>query len=668
MHVGILAGLLLAVVAMAQTKLTYPQPRRSDQIDSYFGDKVADPYRWLEDTDSAETAAWVQAENKLTYSYLDSIPERETIRRKMTALYDSERYADPLQVNGRYFYRHNTGLQNQNIFYVQDGLSAKARVLIDPNTLSADGTAAVDGFVVNKDATLVAYAVAQAGSDWSVWKIRDIKTATDRPDVIRWTKFSSIAWLPDASGFYYARYPEPNKGSDLTQANQDQKVYFHKLGDDQAADVLVYERPDQKDLHFAPEITDDGRYLLIYTSTGASDDNGLLVRDLRSKDTKFLTLVDEIKAKYQVIGNTGSLLYVLSNDNAPMARVITIDLAHPEPARWSVVVPEAKQLLQDAHMASGKFVLAYLQDAHSVARVYDNAGKLLRDVEMPGLGTAEWSPSRQTDTELFFSYADFITPLALYRYDVATGKTELFHRSKLNFDSSRYEVRQMFYASKDGTRIPMFVISRKNLPLDGQNPTLLYGYGGFNIPSVPGFRPRVITWLQMGGVYVVANLRGGSEYGEAWHKAGTKLQKQNVFDDFVSAAQYLIAQRITSTPKLAIEGRSNGGLLVGAVLESASGTVRCCPARRRRNGHAALSEVHCRPRVDLRLRFVRRSRRIQSSARVLAAAQHPRRRALSAYVHSDGRSRRSRGAGPQLQIRRHAATRSGWRCAGIDTH
>jgi prolyl oligopeptidase len=564
---------LLASTLMGQTKLTYPDARRSGQMDTYFGDKVADPYRWLEDTDSPETAAWVQAENKVTFSYLDQIPEREKIRRKITALYDYERYAAPQQVNGRYFYTHNTGLQNQNIFFVQDGLTAQARVLIDPNTLSSDGTAAVDGFVVNKDATLAAYALAQAGSDWSIWKIRDVKTGADRTDILRWTKFSSIAWLPDSSAFYYARYPEPTKGSDLTQANQNEKVYLHTLGDEQSKDRLIYERNDQPDLHFAPTISDDGRYLVIYTSSGASEDNGLLLMDLQDSNPRFRTLVDQIDAKYSVIGNQGSVFYLLTNKQAPMGRVIGVDIqrARANLVNAPVIVPEGKELLSEALMVSNQLVLGYLKDAHSVARAYSLDGKLMRDIPMPGLGTAAWSSARQTDKELFFTYADFTTPTALYRYDVASGKIDMFRSSKLNFDNRQFEARQVFYPSKDGTRIPMFLIYKKGLKLDGQNPTILYGYGGFNIPLVPAFHASVIGWLQMGGLYAVANLRGGSEYGEEWHKAGTKLQKQNVFDDFAAAAHFLIDQHFTSTPKLAIDGRSNGGLLVGAVLNQNPG-------------------------------------------------------------------------------------------------
>ena len=551
-----LAGVLGAFV--------YPPARRSDQIDTYFGEKVADPYRWLEDPDSPETRAWIKAENQLTFSYLDRVPQREPIRRRLTQLYQYERFASPLMVGGRYFYSHNTGLQNQNVYFVQDRVDAAPRLLLDPNTLSNDGTAAVDGFVVNRDASLVAYAVAQAGSDWSTWKIRDIATAQDRPDTLRWTKFSSIAWTRDNTGFYYARYPEPRAGRDLTQASENQKVYFHKLGDDQSRDQLIYERPDQKNLMFAPHITDDGRYLILITSTGASNDNGVLYRDLRDPQSKITPLIDKIEARYDLLGNDGSRFYFFSNKNAPLGRITAVDVT--QPSDWRVLVPEQAETLNQAAYADGRFFLSFLKDAHSVARVYSLGGKLQREVSMPGIGTIDLAASRQEQKELLFTYTDFLTPLALYRYDLATGRTILFHDSQLSFDPKQFEARQSFYASKDGTRVPMFMIYRKGLKLNGQNPTLLYGYGGFNIPLLPGFQARIITWLEMGGVYVVANLRGGSEYGEAWHQAGIKLHKQNVFDDFIAAAQYLIDQHVTSTPKLAIDGRSNGGLLVGAVL------------------------------------------------------------------------------------------------------
>lgn len=555
--------LALAVVAGA---FTYPPARRSDQIDTYFGEKVADPYRWLEDADSPETRAWVTAENQLTFAYLDKIPQREPIRRRLTALYQYERFAAPLLVNGRYFYSRNTGLQNQNIIFVQDGIHAAPRMLIDPNTLSSDGTAAVDGFAVNHNASLVAYAVAQAGSDWSTWKIRDITTGQDRPDTLQWTKFSTIGWTPDGTGLYYARFPEPRPGADLTQASENQKVYFHKLGDPQSQDRLIYERPDEKHLMFAPYVTEDGRYLILFTSTGASDDNGVLYRDLKDTQGKLMPLIEPIEAKYDLLGNEGSHFYFFSTKAAPLGRVIDIDVTHPEASAWRVVVPEQPETLHQAAYADGRFFLSFLKDAHSTARVYGRDGKLQREISMPGLGTADLATSRQGQKEILFTYTDFLTPLSLYRYDLETGRTILFRGSHLNFDPGQFESRQAFYKSKDGTRIPMFMIYRKGLKLNGQNPTLLYGYGGFNIPLLPGFQARVITWLEMGGVYVVANLRGGSEYGEAWHQAGIKQRKQNVFDDFIAAAEYLIDQHVTSTPKLAIDGRSNGGLLVGAVL------------------------------------------------------------------------------------------------------
>ncbi len=559
-------GLAFACLLCAQVKLNYPQARRSDHVDTYFGDKVADPYRWLEDVDSPETRQWIEAENKLTFSYLDSIPERESVRRRLTNVTNYERYSAPLEVHGRIFYAHNSGLQNQSVFFYQDGFDGPEHVLLDPNTLSADGTVAIDGFSPNRDASLLAYATAQAGSDWSIWKIRDIKSGKDLPDIIRWTKFSEVAWLPDGKSFYYSRYPEPTADTALTQANVNNKLYLHRLGDDQSRDALIYERPDHPYWRFDPNVTEDGRYLILYVSDSASNDNALYYLDLHKAGAKVTPIVDRMDASFQVLGNIGPVLYVFSNDKTPRSKIISIDLNRQEPSAWRVIVPEQPDNMEAAIMANGKLVASFLHDAHSTARLYALDGSLLQEIAMPGLGHAQWSHYTQSDKELYFTYNEFTRPPSIYRFDVAAAKVSLFRAAKLSFDPDRFETRQVFYHSKDGTRVPMFIISNKGVQMNGQNPTILYGYGGFNIALTPAFSPRVITWLEMGGVFVSANLRGGSEYGEEWHKAGTKLHKQNVFDDFIAAAEYLIAEKITSPPKLAIEGRSNGGLLVGAVL------------------------------------------------------------------------------------------------------
>ena len=568
-------GLLFACMLNAQLTPQYPQPRRSDQVDTYFGEKVSDPYRWMEDVDSPETRAWVEAENKITFAYLDAIPEREAVRRRLTSLFDYERFSAPLEVNGRIFFAHNTGLQNQSVYFYQDGPAGEfyqdgpageQHLFLDPNTMSKEGTVAIDGFAPNRDASLVAYAAAKAGSDWSIWKIRDLKSGQDLPDTLQWTKFTGVSWTPDGKGFYYTRYPEPMPGADLTQSNENSKVYFHRLGDDQSKDALVYERPDHPKWNFSAHVTEDGRYLLLLISDNASDDNALSYLDLKKPGSKMTPIVDRIDAAFEPLGNVDSTLYVFTNDKTPRGKIITIDLNRPQETNWRTVVPQQADAMETAILASGRLITGFLKDAHSTARAWSLDGKLLQEIPIPGLGHADWSHYMPSDKEVFFTYSEYTRPPSIYRYEVASGKLSLLRAAKLSFDPSLYEVKQEFYHGKDGARIPMFVIASKGMVRNGQNPTILYGYGGFNIPLTPAFYPRVLTWLQMGGVFVFANLRGGSEYGEEWHKAGTKLRKQNVFDDFIAAAEYLIAQKVTSTPKLAIEGRSNGGLLVGAVL------------------------------------------------------------------------------------------------------
>jgi len=564
-YTALAAGLLFACLLSAQSKPQYPQARKSDQVDTYFGEKVADPYRWLEDVDSAETRAWVEAENKLTFGYLNTIPQRKGVHQRLTSLYNYERYSSPMDVRGRIFYAHNSGLQNQSVYYYQESLTAPQKVLIDPNTMSADGTVAIDGFVPNRSGTQVAYATAQAGSDWAVWKIRDVATGKDLPDTLRWTKSSGIGWMPDGKGFYYSRFPEPKPGANLTQANTNGKIYFHRLGDDQSKDTLIYERPDHPTWWLTADASEDGRYLFIYISEGG-DDNALYYMEIQKPGSKAVPIVDRFDAAFNVMGNIGSQLYVFTNDKAPRGKVINIDLLHPAPAQWKTIVPQQTSTMETASMASGKLICSYLTDAQSAAEVYSMTGETLQKLQLPGIGHSVWSHSSQNDKDVFFTYNQYLRPPSILRFNVATMQLTGFRSAKLSFDPEPFKVSQLFYKSKDGTRVPMFVICRKDIKMDGQNPTILYGYGGFNIPLTPAFNTRVIAWLQMGGVYVFANLRGGSEYGEEWHKAGTKLHKQNVFDDFIAGAEFLIAQKYTSPAKLAIEGRSNGGLLVGAVL------------------------------------------------------------------------------------------------------
>ena len=560
----VLVGESLAAGPAAGT-LVYPKAKTVDQVDDYHGVKVADPYRWLEDTDSADTHAWVEKENKLTFGYLDQIPYRRAIRERMTRLWNYERFTVPQQQSGRYFYQHNNGLQNQNVLLVADSLTAEPRVLLDPNTLSSDGTVALAGTAYTDDGKLLAYGTAASGSDWEEWHVRDVDTGKDLPDLIKWVKFSGASWSKDGKGFYYSRYDEP-KGTAMRDTNYFQKLYYHKLGTPQSEDKLIYERPDNKELGFGGAVTDDGHYLVILVWQGTSPKNRLYYKDLTKPDSEVVKLLDDFDAEYRFIDNDGPVFWIRTDLDAPRGRLIAIDTRHPEKANWKTLVAQTADKLEDVNVVDNLFLLGYLKDAKTEVRVHDLSGKFLRNVDLPGIGTAAGFGGKRKDKETFYSFTSFISPTTIYRYDPATGTSSLFKKPKVDFDATQYETRQVFYNSKDGTRVPMFLTYKKGLKLDGQNPTLLYAYGGFDISLTPGFSIPTVVWLEMGGIYAQPNLRGGGEYGEEWHLAGTKAKKQNVFDDFIAAAEWLIANKYTSTPKLAIRGGSNGGLLVGAVL------------------------------------------------------------------------------------------------------
>ena len=545
--------------------MVYPKPRRSDQVDDYHGAKVADPYRWLEDTDSAETKAWVEAENKLTFGYLDQIPYRQAIRDRLTKLWNYERFSVPHQEGGRYFFQHNMGLQNQSVLFVSDSLNAEPRVLLDPNTLSSDGTVALAGDVISDDGKLMAYGLSASGSDWNEWHVRDVDTGQDLSDDIKWVKFKCCSWSKDNKGFYYSRYDEP-KGAALREANYFEKLYYHRLGTDQSEDKLIYERPDNKEMGFFGSVTDDGHYLIISVDQGTEPKNRLYYKDLTQPDSPVVKLLDDFDAQYTFIDNDGPVFWFHTDLDAPRGRLIAIDTQHPERPNWKSVVPQSGDKLEFANVVDGVFLLAYLKDARTEVRVYDLKGTFLRNVDLPGIGTAGGFGGKRKDKETFYAFTSFTSPTTVYRYEPQAGKSSVFRKPKVDFDGSRYETRQVFYKSKDGTRIPMFLTYKKGLKLDGQNPVLLYGYGGFDISLTPFFSVPDVVWLEMGGVYAQPNLRGGGEYGEEWHQAGMKLKKQNVFDDFIAAAEWLIANKYTSTPRLAIRGASNGGLLVGACV------------------------------------------------------------------------------------------------------
>jgi prolyl oligopeptidase len=544
-------------------ELRYPAPRKVDQTDDYFGTTVSDPYRWMEDVDSPELKAWIDAENELTQSYLAQIPVRETMQRRLTELINFERYTPPARRGTRYFYSHNSGLQNQNVVYWQEGLDGEPKVLLDPNTFSKDGTVAISGISITDDGLLAAYSIADAGSDWVKWHVRNVTTGEDLPDLVEWSKFSGASWLKDGSGFFYQGYDAPEAEA-LKAANYFHKVMFHKLGTPQSEDKLIFDRPDDKELNLGAHVTDDGRYLLLHQSKGTSPNNEVAVKDLQDPSAPILRLIDTADATYAPIDNDGTLFWLLTTLDAPNGKVISIDLNNPGREHWKTVIPESTNKLSDISMVDNTFIANYLADAQSLVELRRLDGSLIKRLALPAIGTAYGFSGRREDTETFYQFSNFTTPGTTYRLDMKTHRSTIYRQPKLFFDPALYETRQIFATSKDGTRVPMFISHKKGLVLDGTAPTLLYAYGGFNISLMPEFAPSHVMWMEMGGVYAQASLRGGGEYGEAWHEAGTRVRKQNVFDDFISLAEWLIGHQYTSPAKLAISGGSNGGLLVAA--------------------------------------------------------------------------------------------------------
>ena len=543
----------------------YPIARKADQVDDYHGVKVADPYRWLEDLDSEETRKWVEEQNKLTFGYLAEIPARTTIKDRLTKLWNFEKYGVPFKEGNRYFYTRNSGLQNQSVLYTVNSLDAQPQVLLDPNTLSADGTVALSGAAVSNDGKFLAYSLSASGSDWQEWKIRDVGTGKDLTDHLKWVKFSNASWTRDGSGFFYARYDEP-KSDSLKATNYFQKLYYHKIGSPQSEDVLVYERSDQKDWLFDGSVSKDGNYLIITVFQGTDVKTRVYYKDLRKNDGPVVKLLDDFDASYTFVGNDGNRMWFLTDVGAPRGKIIEIDTAKPDRNNWKILVPESKETLQAVTVVNHKLIANYLKDAYTQVKIFDTTGKFIREVEFPTIGSAEGFGGEPDDRETFYLFTSFTTPATIYRYDVETGKSTVFRQPKVDLNPANFETKQVFYSSKDGTKVPMFITYKKGLKLDGNNPTYLYGYGGFNISLTPAFSVGVLVWMEMGGIFAQPNLRGGGEYGEDWHQAGMKLKKQNVFDDFIAAAEWLIANKYTSTPKLAISGGSNGGLLVGAAL------------------------------------------------------------------------------------------------------
>jgi prolyl oligopeptidase len=565
---GLIAFAVASTAFAAQHEaLDYPDTKRIDHVDDYHGTKIEDPYRWLEDDarESQDVADWVAAQNEVTFGYLQSLPERERIQSMLTELWDYEKFAPPFKRGGRYYFFKNDGLQNQYVLYTAKSLSEEPRVLLDPNTWSADGTVALGGTSFSDDGRYMAYAKSSAGSDWRIWHVRDLFTDKDLPEEVKWCKFTDASWTPDGKGFFYSRYDEPTE-SEFTSVNKFQKLYYHRAGTPQSDDVLVYHRPDEPDWGFGPTVTEDGRYLVITIWKGTGDKYRVMYRDLAEPYAMPVDLISEFESEYTFLGNDGPVFYFKTDLNAPRGRAIAIDTKNPQRENWREIIPQSEDTLRSVSLVGNQFVAGYLHDATTAVKLYDVAGNHVRDVELPGIGTAGGFGGKRTDTETFYSFSSFATPPSVYRFDVITGESTLLDRAQVAMNPDDYIVKQVFYNSKDGTRVPMFICHHKETQVDGNTPTLLYGYGGFNIPLTPGFSVTRLAWMKMGGVYAVANLRGGGEYGEEWHQAGTKLNKQNVFDDFIAAAEYLHEEGYTSPDKLAIQGGSNGGLLVGAVM------------------------------------------------------------------------------------------------------
>ena len=546
--------------------MSYPNSNPGDLVEVLHGVPVPDPYRWLEDLNSEETATWVKAQDDLTRSHLKKIPGREALENHLTKLWNVERYGTPFREGGHYFFSKNDGLQNQSVLYITDSLEGEARILLDPNQLSEDGTVALGDYEISPDGKLMTYSTSASGSDWVEWHVRDIASGRNLSDHLKWSKFSGAAWSKDSRGFYYGRFPTPKAGEKMMAQNLHKKIYYHAIGDPQEEDILVYERPEHPKQGLYAWLSDDGNYLLINVSQGTDTKNGLFYKDLSKPDSNVVELLPDFDASYSFIDNLGSTFLIQTDLDAPRQKVVTIDLENPAPSNWKTIIAESPETLRSVSYVGGILIANYLKDARTEVRRFETSGKPLAPVKLPGLGTAGGFSGKSTDQETFFYFTSFTSPGATYRYDIASNSYKLFKEPKTQFNPDAYESSQIFATSKDGTRVPMFIVHKKGVKPDGNNPTLLYAYGGFNISLLPSYSPATIAWLDMGGIYVMANLRGGGEYGEDWHEAGMKLKKQNVFDDFIACAEHLIEQKYTSSKRLAIAGGSNGGLLVGACM------------------------------------------------------------------------------------------------------
>ena len=557
---------LLASMSLLSESLIYPTTPQSTVVDNYHGTQVPDPYRWLEDDTSEATKAWVVAQNAVTSGYLSQLPQRLPIRDRMTKLFNFERFGTPFRAGGRYFFSRNNGLQNQSVWYWAASLEAQPVLLIDPNTFSADGTVSMSVPVPSEDGRTVAYQVSKSGSDWQEIRVHDVGTGKQLSDRIQWVKFSGIAWAKDGSGFYYSRFDAPKSGAALTQVNEFQKVYFHRLGSEQSEDSLVYERRDQPKWGMGATLSDDGAYLILTLSQGTDTRNRVFYRDLTTPQSSVVELLNDFDASYNWVGNEGPVFLFHTDLKAPRGRIIAIDSRKPQRADWKERVPQNEATLTSANVVGDRLVCDYLKDARSLIRLHRLDGTFEKEVSLPGIGSVAGFGGKRAETETFYSFTSFTVPGRIYRYDFRSGLSTLWRQPKVAFDPDAFETRQVWVTSKDGTKLPLFLTHKKGLKPDGKTPVLLYAYGGFNISLTPAFSVGNLVWLELGGIYAVPNLRGGGEYGEEWHQAGTKLRKQNVFDDFIASAEWLITNGYTQPSKIAIQGGSNGGLLVGACM------------------------------------------------------------------------------------------------------
>lgn len=555
--------ILMSSCTTKNEKINYPETRKTDTIDVYFGTQVADPYRWLEDDNSEETAAWVKAQNDVTNAYLAKIPFRDQVRERLTSMWNYPRYGVPFKKGGKYFFFKNDGIQNQSVLYIQDSLQAEPRVFLDPNKLSEDGTTALGTYSVSKDGKYFAYAISKAGSDWNEIYVMETETGKQLADKLEWVKFSGISWREN--GFYYSRYDKPAGGGVLSSKNEYMKVYYHVVGDPQEKDVLVFENRNYPLRNYGITATEDGRYLVLGESESTSG-NSLYIKDLENPQAGFVKIAEGFRFDYSYISNQDGKFLILTNADAPKYRLIEVDLSAPAPENHRIIIPEREEVLVSAEVAGGRIVCEYMKDATNRLYVYTTEGSFVHEVNLPGPGTIAGFEGKRDENEAFFAFTSFTYPSTVFVYDILNNTSKVFFDSELDFDPAKYESKQVFYTSKDGTKVPMFIVHKAGLNLDGNNPVYLYGYGGFNVSLTPVFSVSRLLFIEQGGVFAMPNLRGGGEYGEAWHRAGTKLQKQNVFDDFIAAAEFLIAEKYTQPEKIAIAGGSNGGLLVGACM------------------------------------------------------------------------------------------------------